>query len=365
MLNGVDVSRFQAGQEVVDAARSSDFVIVKATEGLTYNDPAWAGNVAVVRRAGKLLGHYHYAWPEHDPIAEAKHFLAVARPRAGEVVALDLERGSAVSWARRLSYALAWLAHVKAATGASPFLYVNLSWARELVAVASPAQRSALLSYPLWLADLAVKGKPRFQPWPVWTCQQWNETGIDRDVFNGSPATWRALGVGGRSSLGTKVAGGVIGAVLGAGAVASGAHHPPAPHPVVKPTPKPAAKPAPARKAKHRAAAPKPSPVVLVRVRAGDTVSSIAKAHGTSVEAVARASRLRNPNVIRVGEILRVPVARAYRPRHAAARVVVVRRGDTLDGIARAHGTTWPVLAHLNRIARPGSIQPGQRIRLP
>lgn len=42
-----------------------------------------------------------------------------------------------------------------------------------------------------------------------------------------------------------------------------------------------------------------------------------------------------------------------------------VARGDTLSGIAAAHGTTWQVLAELNGIDDPGRLRVGQVIELP
>lgn len=41
-----------------------------------------------------------------------------------------------------------------------------------------------------------------------------------------------------------------------------------------------------------------------------------------------------------------------------------VKEGDTLDSIARAHHTTWPVLASINHLANPNMIYPGQVLRL-
>jgi len=44
---------------------------------------------------------------------------------------------------------------------------------------------------------------------------------------------------------------------------------------------------------------------------------------------------------------------------------VVVEKGDTLWAIAREHGTTWQVLAKLNKLRNPNLIFPGQTILLP
>lgn len=42
----------------------------------------------------------------------------------------------------------------------------------------------------------------------------------------------------------------------------------------------------------------------------------------------------------------------------------VVKRGDTLSGIASKHGTTWKKLQAMNGIRNPNKIYPGQRIRV-
>lgn len=43
---------------------------------------------------------------------------------------------------------------------------------------------------------------------------------------------------------------------------------------------------------------------------------------------------------------------------------VVVKRGDTLAGIAKAHGTTWKALCELNKLPSCDRIRPGQKIWL-
>lgn len=42
-------------------------------------------------------------------------------------------------------------------------------------------------------------------------------------------------------------------------------------------------------------------------VKKGDTLSAIAKAHGTTAEALASANGIKNPNLIYVGRVLRIP----------------------------------------------------------
>jgi murein DD-endopeptidase MepM/ murein hydrolase activator NlpD len=54
-------------------------------------------------------------------------------------------------------------------------------------------------------------------------------------------------------------------------------------------------------------------------VRRGDTLSRLARRYGTSVDALARANNLRYPDLIRVGQVLRIPQGRPASSAHAQA----------------------------------------------
>lgn len=176
-----DVSHYQSPAQVTAAiAASAQAVFVKATEGTGYVDPEHDDFAAQVRKAGVLLGHYHFADSVAVPGAEAHFFLTAADPRPGELVALDLEAMDG-NWSSRIAYAVAWLRAVQNATGARPFWYVNKYWRSSLLAAGTPAQRAALLSYPLWIA---TAGAPAGAPGvPAWVLHQHSTAGgIDHDV---------------------------------------------------------------------------------------------------------------------------------------------------------------------------------------
>lgn len=59
------------------------------------------------------------------------------------------------------------------------------------------------------------------------------------------------------------------------------------------------------------------------------------------------------------------PKATASAPLAAGPTTYKVQSGDTLSGIASQHGTTWRVLAELNRIDDPRSLRVGQVLKLP
>ena len=65
-------------------------VILKATEGTHYTDPTYRSRQDQARRAGLLVGAYHFA-NGADPIEQAKHFLRNAHWDANTLLSLDWE----------------------------------------------------------------------------------------------------------------------------------------------------------------------------------------------------------------------------------------------------------------------------------
>jgi len=55
----------------------------------------------------------------------------------------------------------------------------------------------------------------------------------------------------------------------------------------------------------------------------------------------------------------------AVRPLPSESTTYVVKKGDTLSGIAAAHGTSWKALADLNNLTNPNQLRVGQELRLP
>ena len=113
----------------------------------------------------------------------------------------------------------------------------------------------------------------------------------------------------------------------------------------------------------------KPASSATYTVKAGDTLSQIAASHGTSYQTLASLNHLSNPNEIYVGQTLKLQATTstpAQTPTRAASTnqgTYTVKAGDTLSAIAAAHGTSYEVLAQVNGISNPNEIYVGQTLK--
>jgi LysM repeat protein len=107
-------------------------------------------------------------------------------------------------------------------------------------------------------------------------------------------------------------------------------------------------------------------------VRRGDTLYSIARRYGTSVQAIVNANGLRNASFIYSGQRLTIPgsggsgnSSRGGGTAPSGGGVHVVRRGETVSSIARRYGTSVAAIASANGLRNPSLIYVGQRLRIP
>ena len=182
MLYGYDISMWQA-----DTPLDCDFLIIKASEGNGYKDPAMERHLAKAKKAKKLLGFYHYARPDlgNEPEAEADWFLKIVGEYAGNAIyALDWE-GDSLRYSE--DWILRWCRRIKEVTGVKPLIYVSASQVWRL--------RSAYYEdYGLWVAHWGVY-RPVYKgcyPPGAWALWQYQGSPIDKDIFNGDRRAWKA-----------------------------------------------------------------------------------------------------------------------------------------------------------------------------
>lgn len=101
---------------------------------------------------------------------------------------------------------------------------------------------------------------------------------------------------------------------------------------------------------------------ITYTVRYGDSLWKIANRYGVSVNSLVSLNNIQNPNLIYPGQQIRVKVS--GNNNQANTLYYRVRRGDSLWRIARRYRTTVSNLVRLNNIKNPNLIYIGQILRI-
>ncbi|MFQ6057684.1 MAG: LysM peptidoglycan-binding domain-containing protein [Anaerolineae bacterium] len=111
-------------------------------------------------------------------------------------------------------------------------------------------------------------------------------------------------------------------------------------------------------------APPAEGPTIHV-VQRGETLFSLARRYGTTVEAIAQANGLPDASTIYAGQHLVIPVSQAAPTTEAAPLYYIVRPGDTLIAIALHLGTSPTAIAQANNLHHPSLLYAGQGLVIP
>lgn len=202
MLNGIDVSSWQGDIQVQNM--DLDFVIVKATGGIGYINPYCDKVYQRAKKAGKLLGFYHYAHEiglQGTAVQEAEFFVKQTKNYFGEAIPiLDWESDNK----HDVKWALDFLNHVYTLTGVKPLFYSYTA-----VVNTYNFRPIALADYGLWIANYGKNNvttgfkqpqPPQSNGWPFVAMYQYNSRTqlagynglLDANVFYGDRKTWLA-----------------------------------------------------------------------------------------------------------------------------------------------------------------------------
>lgn len=202
-MRGIDVywrNGFPLNEVVAKAYKESDFVIVKATQGINYSHTDYFYKMMdQAIKDNKLVGAYHYA-SGNDPIKEADYFISVVTKYIGNcILALDWEQLQNKAW-KNTTWAKKFIDRVYEKTKVKCFLYANMDGIAQCKNLAN--------TVPLWFAGYpkdenswAIPKWPNYytvKPWKtyeIWQYTSGKET-VDRNLSNMLPNDWREYAKG-------------------------------------------------------------------------------------------------------------------------------------------------------------------------
>jgi GH25 family lysozyme M1 (1,4-beta-N-acetylmuramidase) len=257
---GIDVSHFnQVNDWHAVRGNNITFTSVKVTESTDFVDNAASGHASRARNAGIHVGGYHFA-RRTDVAHQVRHF--TDRLRANGLLAagslapmIDMEaqelRGTANQFLANFIRQLRQAAGVRRV-----LVYANLDWWRTVLRPVEWADHDV----HLWIARFnGIPGKPGFAH-PKLALHQHTDRG-------------NVPGIPGKVDRDATIAGHTLASLL----LGNGS------------------------------APPKPGPTHVVK--AGETLTSIARRHGTTVEVLVRLNHIADPDVIFPGQVLKLPAA--------------------------------------------------------
>lgn len=306
---GIDVSEWQGEIDYEEVARNGiEVVYIRSSEGTTYIDPYFRTNYERAKANNLKVGIYHYmiARTVEEAEEEATFFASViAGVEADCRLALDFESFGDLNVDEINTVALAFLRKAEQLTNKEMVVYSNTNDAINIFS------REIANNYPLWVAEYEVREPVNNGKWSSWIGYQYTDRGVirgingfvDRDEFTKeiflSDTTTIPDNTGKDSNdYNTKYT-----------------------------------------------------------VKRGDTLSRIAAQYGATVENIAKANNIQNPNLIYVGQTLVIPTVNE---KTSNIETYIVKSGNTLSGIAVRFGTTVEQLVRLNNIRNANLIYPGE-----
>ena len=316
IYRGIDVSEWQGRIDWNEVKNSGiQIVYIRSSEGSGYIDPDAIRNYNGAKENGIKVGFYHYltARNESQAIEQANFFVSVIKGLNVDCrLAMDFESFGDLSIAEINLISKTFLQEVQRLSGKEVIIYSDAYNA------AYTFGKSLAAKYPIWVADYFVS-EPGNGNWRVWDGFQYSDEGridgiedyVDKDYFTS----------------------GVL---------------------LTDTTPIP----------EHTTERPATNSKTII-VQRGDTLSQIAMEYNTSYEYLAKINGIANPNLIYTGQRLIVPVLNSNEIHDVSHKLYIVKWGDTLSQLALDYGVTVESLVRLNNIANPNLIYVGEILRIP
>lgn len=316
---GIDVSSWQGFIDYGEVRNSGiDIVYIKASQGSDYKDPYFELNYENAKANGLKVGVYHFvtARTQAEARREAEFFASVISEKKIDCkLAMDFEEFGTLTKQEINEISREFLERLQEITGKETIVYSDLFNSTNTFELSN--------DYPLWIAYYGEYSELEYtrSTWNTWQGQQYTDTGIvrgisgyvDRDQFT------EEIILGDSSQL-------------------------------------------------PKFEAPREKNVSerrIYTVQSGNTLWEISRRYNVSIDEIARINGITNPNLIFPGERLTIITNTNFEHTNALNKdLYTVRNGDTLSELAIKFDTTVEYIVKLNNIQNPNLIYVGQRLRI-
>lgn len=318
IYQGIDVSNWQGFIDYSEVKNSGiEIVYIKASQGNSIIDSQFKNNYNNAKSNGLKIGLYHFLTARSVSEAEqqAEFFSSVISGTAPDCkLAMDFESFGNLNTEQINEISLAFLQKVQQLTGKEVIIYSDASNA------ANTFSLNLANTYPLWVAQYGVT-TPNTGNWSSYEGFQYSDMGI-------------VSGINGYTDMDTFTDNIFLSST-------------------------------------DYIATPEntSNEITSYTVQSGNTLSQIALRFHTTVNEIAGLNNIRNPNLIYVGEVLKIDTTNdlatitsdKYETNHI---IYTIKPGDTLTSIAQKYNVTIQSIINLNNIINPNLIYAGNRLRI-
>jgi len=196
IIYGIDISKYQ-GDEIAFLDKKTDslqFIICKATEGITYIDPDFKHNWAKISEKNFIRGSYHFYRSNDDPIAQARNYINALTTiqKTDFPPIIDFEEGGidqSQSVTQIQTTLHVFINEIEKKLKRKPIIYTDVNTGNKYL------NKTVFSNYPLWIANYNNRDQPELptawqgSKWVLWQKSASYKIGAtlnDFDIFNGS-----------------------------------------------------------------------------------------------------------------------------------------------------------------------------------
>lgn len=201
-IHGIDISRYQPDIDwttlkainINQDTVSFQFVFIKATEGVFWEDPTFDDNWDDALNHDVVRGAYHYFKPNSNALLQAKNFVNSVKLKKGDLPpVLDIEEAGKKNKKELVSALKIYVSAIENKYGVKPIIYSNINFIENYLA-------DDFKNYKFWVAHYYVDDL-KISDDINWTFWQYHDkahlinsaSGFDVNVFNGDKNDFNKL----------------------------------------------------------------------------------------------------------------------------------------------------------------------------